>query len=306
MSRSNKRNSSIGDDQPKFTTPHMLRSRRSESRSRLVRMTNAQPSFRRKSEFTSGKLTVIILAALVVFLMVFMVWMLLHKNAQVVRVDNEDFAYINNTKTTTEEFNSLLVARLNEETGSSVQINETVVLVPVRVSGKKVNSNVENVITTLCSKLTYKQEAAIIMLNDEEKAVLSTKDEAQAVLDEILEASKTNPEDKVEFADKVEIGSRFADAEEVITKEKAKSLLTATTEQTETYTVQSGDSFGLIADKYNMTQTALQQANPTITDVTKLQIGQSINVVEQVPLLKVKVTTITAAQSGESSGEQSQ
>jgi LysM repeat protein len=269
-------------------------------------MTNAQPSFRRKSEFTSGKLTVIILAIAAIFLMFFMVWMLLHKNAQVVRVDNEDFAYINNTKTTTEEFNSLLVARLNEETGSSVQINETVVLVPVRVSSKKVNSNVENVITTLCSKLTYKQEAATIMLNDEEKAVLSTNDEAQAVLDEILEASKTNPEDKVEFADKVEIGSRFADADEVITKEKAKSLLTATTEQTETYTVQSGDSFGLIADKYNMTQSALQQANPTITDVTKLQIGQSVNVVEQVPLLKVKVTTITAAQGGDSSQEQNQ
>jgi LysM repeat protein len=263
-------------------------------------MTNAQPSFRRKSEFTSGKLTVIILAAIVVFLMVFMVWMLLHKNAQVIRVNDVDYAWIDNTKVTTEEFNSLLVAKLKEKTQNNVELNESVVLVPVRVSGKKVSKNYDNVVENLTSTLTYKQEAAIITLNGEEKAVLSTKEEAQAVLDEILEASKTTPEDTVEWVDDVQVGTRFADGDEVITKEKAKEILTTKSQQTEKYTVQSGDTFGVIADKYNMTQSALQEANPTITNIASLQIGQEINVVEQVPLLKVKVTTITAAQSGDS------
>ncbi len=294
MSRSSKRrNVSLNDEQPKFTTPHMLTSKRTQSKLRLNRM-SAGGGRRRRREFNSGQLTVFILAAVLIFLVVFMSWMLFHKNAQSVKIDNEQFAYIKDVNTTTEEFNQLILAKLKEKTGNNVQINETVTLVPVHVSRKKVDSNTESVITSLCAKLTYKQEAAAITVNGEEKAVLATKDEAQSLLDQILAIYR--PQDdkdvvEVAFVDDVKVESKYVEEDEVMTTVKASDILRSTTKEAKTYTVQSGDSFSGIADMAGMTEAELLAANPTITKDTmhKLKIGQEINITVPVPVLSAKV-----------------
>lgn len=285
-----RRSSASNDDQPKFTTPRMLSSKRSESKIRLRRMRYGS---KRRREFNSGKFTAFILALTVVLLFSLMLWLLLHKNAQAVIVNSEQVAYIKDINTTTEEFNSLLTAKLKERTGNNVLINETVSLDPVHVSRKKVDSNTENVITNLCNTLTYKQEAAIITVNGEEKAVLATKQEAESLLDQILELYKNGQSDVVDvsFADKVEVGSRFVDAEEVMTTVKASDVLRASTKQAQVYTVKSGDSFSGIAANADMSADELLAANPAITRETmgRLQIGQEINITVSVPVLSVRV-----------------
>lgn len=292
MSRaSNKRNGVSYDEQPKFTTPHMLRSKRSESRIRLNRLNSGG---RRRREFNSGQFTVIILAIVLVFLLSFMVWMLLHKNAQSVRIDNEQFAYIKDVNTSTEEFNRLILAKLKEKTGNNVQLKQTVTLVPVHINSKKVDSNTESVITNLCNELTYKQEAAVITVNGEEKAVLANKKEADSLLEQILAIYKPGDEKdvvEVAFVDDVKVESAFVEESQVMTTVKASDILRSYSKEAKTYTVKSGDSFSGIADKAEMTEDELLAANPEITKETmhKLKIGQEINITVPVPVLSAKV-----------------
>ena len=278
-------------DQPRFTTPHMLNSRRSENRQRLNRLSYRKS---RRPEISSGKVIAGILIAIVIFLLIFMVWSLLHKNAQSVRIDNEQVAYIKDVKTTTEEFNNLLLAKLKERTGNNVQINETVTLVPVHVSSSKIDSNTESVITQVCSMLTYKQEAAAITVNGEQKAVLANSEEAQSLLDQILAIYQPEGEDnivEVSFVDDVQVESVFVDEGEVMTTVKASDILRANTTQAQTYTVQEGDSFSGIAAKSEMTEAELLAANPSITPETmhQIKIGQELNITVPVPVLSVKV-----------------
>ena len=278
-------------EQPRFTTPHMLNSRRNESRQRLNRLSYRKS---RRPEISSGRVIAAILAVIVIFLLIFMVWSLLHKNAQSVRIDNEQVAYIKDVKTTTEEFNNLLLAKLKEKTGNNVQINETVTLVPVHVSSSKVDNNTENVITEVCSMLTYKQEAAAITVNGEQKAVLANSEEAQSLLDQILAIYQPDDEDdivEVSFVDDVKVESVYVDEVEVMSTVKASDILRANTKQAQTYTVQEGDSFSGIAAKCDMTEAELLAANPSITADTmhQIKIGQELNITVPVPVLSVKV-----------------
>jgi LysM repeat protein len=257
-------------------------------------MTTSGRRPRRKREFNSGIFTIAILGVVLIFLFSFMGWMLLHKNAQAVTVDDERVAYIKDVKMTTEDFNNLILAKLKEKTGNNVQLKETVTLVPAHVSNKKINKNTESVLTNLCNTLTYKQEAAAITVNGEEKAILATEEEAQSLLDQILAIYKTEDDPEiveVSFVDDVQVVSEFVEQSEVMTTVKASDILRSYTTEPKVYTVKSGDSFSGIAAQADMTDDELLAANPSITKETmhKLQIGQEININVPVPVLSVKV-----------------
>lgn len=290
MSRNTYRGVKLNDE-PRFTTPHMVRSKRSENKSRLNRMTTGR---KRPKEFNSGKFTVVLLALAVVLLVCFAGWGLFRKNAQAIKVNNETVDYIKDVKLSTEEFNQLITAKLKEKTGNNIQLKDTVTLVPVHVNKKGIDSNTENVITKIISTLAYRQEAASITVNGEEKALLSNKEEAEKLLKEILDTQKPkdDPEVKdVQFVEDVQVVSRFADLDEVMTSVKALDILRSVSTQAKTYTVQSGDSFSGIASRYNMTEAELLKANPTITKETmhKLKIGQELNITVPVPVLSAKL-----------------
>lgn len=279
------------DDEPRFTTPHMIKSQRSQSKNRLNQMTKKR---KRRREFNSGKFTVVLLALVVVLLVIFAGWGLFRKNAQAIKINNETVDYIKDVKISTEEFNQLVVAKLNEKTGNNVQLKDTVTLVPVHVNKKGISTNTESVITSILGKLTYKQEAASITVNGEEKALLATKEEAEKLLNEILDIykPKDDPEVKdVKFVEDVQVVSRFADLDEVMTSVKASDILRSASTQSKTYTVQSGDSFSGIASKFDMTEAELLKANPTITKDTmhKLKIDQELNITVPVPVLSAKL-----------------
>lgn len=301
MSKSgSKKNNTKFEYEPKITTPHILNSKRKESRVRLNRM---KAKRRRGREFNSGKLVSVLLAAALIFFLVLMVWLALHKNAQAVKIDNEQFAYIKDMNTSTEEFNKLVLAKLKEKTGNNVQLKQTVTLVPVHVSRKKVDANTENVLTKLCDKLTYKQEAAVITVNGEEKAVLSSEDEANSLLKQIVEIYE--PEDKASvkesgFVDDVKVQSKFVDDDEVMTTVKASDVLRSTTTEKKKYTVVSGDTFGYIAQKAQMTEEELLKENPSFTKdtISKLKIGQELNITVPVPVVSVRVVREVKETSG--------
>lgn len=60
------------------------------------------------------------------------------------------------------------------------------------------------------------------------------------------------------------------------------------------YTVKSGDTFGEIANSHGLTLAELKKANPQISDVTKIALGQKI----YIPGLKKNNNTLAAANTG--------
>ncbi len=67
---------------------------------------------------------------------------------------------------------------------------------------------------------------------------------------------------------------------------------TAPTTQTTTYTIQRGDTLSTIARQYNTTITRLLELNPTITDVKRIYVGQTLTV----PTTNTTNTTNTTSQ----------
>ena len=61
------------------------------------------------------------------------------------------------------------------------------------------------------------------------------------------------------------------------TTTRGTTTRTATAEEPEFYTVERGDTFGTIADRFGTTVERLQELNPGV-DTTSLRIGQRIRV----------------------------
>lgn len=69
----------------------------------------------------------------------------------------------------------------------------------------------------------------------------------------------------------------------------------APTQTTVTYTIQSGDTLSTIAKKFNTTVTRLLELNPTITDVSRIYVGQVIKVTATNPTTNPTPTPLTSA-----------
>ncbi len=216
----------------------------------------------------------------------------LYFNSQAVIVNGKQVAVINGTSITQQQFNDLLAAKLKERAGNNIQINETVELKKIHTAKRNISINTDVVIADVCNQLTYKGEGAVIKINGEEAIVLASKAEAENVLNQVLDSYKPEGSTVIEvsFLDEITVDSKYVDEEEISTPETAYKLLTATTRENTTYTVQAGDAFSSIAQKNNMTEDELLALNPDITkeNMTRLQIGQVLNVVADIPVYPVK------------------
>lgn len=216
----------------------------------------------------------------------------LYYNSQAIFVNDKQIAVISGTAITEQQFNDLLLAKLRERAGNNIQINETVELKKRHSVKKEISTNTDVVIANVCNQLTYKGESAAITVNGEVLTVLASKEEAEGVLEASLD--KYRPEGsnvkEVSFIDEVKVEAKFVDEEEISTPETAVKLLTATTREQTTYSVQAGDAFSSIAERNNMTIDELLELNPDITKetMTRLKIGQVLNVMADIPVYPVK------------------
>lgn len=216
----------------------------------------------------------------------------LYYNSQAVYVNNKHIATINGTAISQGQFNDLLVAKLRERAGNNIQINETVELKKTHTPKKNIAINTDVVIANVCNRLTYKGEGGVIKINGEEAVVLASKTEAENVIKAALEKYMPEGSNVIEadFIDEVVAESKFVDEDELSTPEAAVKLLTATKRKQTTYTVQAGDAFSSIAERNKMTVDELLKLNPSITKdtMTRLKIGQMLNVMADIPVYPVK------------------
>ncbi len=211
-------------------------------------------------------------------------------NAVAVYVDNEIIGYIKDTNTSEEELTKLVVAKLKQDVGSNIELNETISL---KKSGGlfKKKEDAEQVISKVCQTVSYNQEATKILVDDKDFCIVSNIESAREALKIVLENYKC-PEGTAqpEFAVRISTANTFVDKNSVNTPEEAAKLLSATHQVTKDYTVVSGDTFGSIASKFGMTESQLLSANPSITESTKtnIQAGQTLKVVSTETVLPIR------------------
>lgn len=218
------------------------------------------------------------------------------KNALAVMVNDEVIGYIKDTKTTEEELNNLVLAKLKQEVGNNIEINDKITL---KASGGmfKKTENSEQVVSKVCQKVSYNQEATTILVEGKEFCTVANIDAAKEALQTVLKEYKVPAGTaQPEFAIQINTGKTFVDNSKVSSVEEAVKLLSATQTVDKTYTVVKGDTFASIANKAGVTESELLAENPAITDKTSLQVGQQLKIKATEPILPIRTFKWTTEQ----------
>ncbi len=228
----------------------------------------------------SGIILIIIIALISIF----------SKNGYNVTVGEQSIGVIKKTNIEADDIKNTVVAGLEQQTGSKIQLNEEIGLKPVRASEKDMVTT-DYIISQVKKTVTYKVEAAVITVDGTEAAILSNTTEAQNLLDEIK--NEYVPEDKkdkmeVGFVEDVQIVSKYVDSKEIISADVAREKFQQTTKVPKTYTVQAGDSVSKIASTASMTLDELYAQNPGLTNV--IRQGDVLNILVDKPFISVKTT----------------
>lgn len=241
---------------------------------------------RRSIKLKNRRLDVLVIFIFVIILLA--LFSIFSKNAYDITVDGESVGVIKKTNIEVSDINNTVIAGIEQQLGSKIQINEEIGMKAVRVS-KKDMVTIDYVISKIKENVTYKVEAAVITVDGIEAAVLSNTAEADKLLNEIK--SEYIPEDKKDkmeasFVEDVQVVSKYVNSDDIITADVAKSKFQQTTKVSKTYTVQSGDTLSKIADAAVMTMDEFYAENPGIT--TTLKLGQVVNILVDKPALSVK------------------
>lgn len=230
-----------------------------------------------------------IIAILGAVILIFAIWGFTNKNAQEIIIDGKSIGIIKGKEITAEELTKTSIAKLQEDLGTDVKVNEEITLKPVHASKDKIIS-IEYALTKIMDQYTFQVEATAIYVDGKEIAVVKNEEEAKAILSSII--SKYTKEGVTQtseptFLQNVELKGKFISEDDIMKNEQAMSLLNVNSDQGKKYTIKSGDTLYEIAINSNMTLKELLKANPDLTEDSMLKIGQEINIIVPEPLLSV-------------------
>jgi LysM repeat protein len=194
---------------------------------------------------------------------------------------------------TAETITDTLETQLAGIVGSEVKINEEINTKRIHIgkSRKKDVCTLEHLIPQMRNKVTYKVNAATIMIDEAKGVVLANEAQANEVLDAIKEPylPAEGVQATVEWVENVTVVSNFVDSDEIISVSDAITVLQSTTTATGTYTVQSNDALYKIALNYDCSVEDLLNLNGGLTIEAGIRVGQVINV----PISKPKISVRT-------------
>lgn len=163
------------------------------------------------------------------------------------------------------------------------------------ITSKKVRAGKKDMITPNYLA-TYMRENMDFLLEFQELSIDGKKVgiiESEQVLDELLvrltEKYIGKTDQKVEFANQVELKPVFAKEKDLISIDALVDKCTQTTQETIEYEVVPGDSLSAISSKLGITIAKLISANEGMTETTVLKLGSKLKAEVDVPLLDVKV-----------------
>ncbi|MDE6182688.1 MAG: peptidoglycan DD-metalloendopeptidase family protein, partial [Eubacteriales bacterium] len=230
-----------------------------------------------------------IIAILGAIIIIFAIWGFTNKNAQEISIDGKTIGVIKDKEITSEELTKTAIAKLQEELGAEIKVNEEITLKPVHASKDEIVST-EYALSEIVNQYTFQVEATAIYVEGKEIAVVKNEEEAKAVLSSIV--SKYVPEGVTQaseptFLQNVELKEKFVSEDDIMKNEEATNLLNVSSEKGKKYTIKSGDTLYQVAINADMTMEELLKANPGLTEDSMLKIGQELNIVVPEPLLSV-------------------
>lgn len=245
----------------------------------------------RKSINSDINIRPLLLLAAIILVILGIAYLAFSQQALAVMVDGEPVGYIKDINTTEEELNTLILAKLKQDVGNNIEINEKITLQKVNSIFKKVSNNAEGVLANVCNVVSYNQEATKIMVEGKQAVIVSNIDTAKEVLKQVLAnykipAGTSDPE----FATQIKTEPTFVESTDVADTDTAVKLLSQTKQVEKVHTVVQGDTFASIANNAGMTEAELLKVNPSITNETKanLSIGQQLKVIMTVPTLQIR------------------
>lgn len=227
-----------------------------------------------------------------ILVLLMILFLFLRKNGTEVFVGSESVGVLKGSSATAETITDTIETQLAGIVGTEVKLNEEIKTVRIHIgsSRKKDICTLEHLIPKIRNMVTYKVNAAIIMIDGGKGVVLANEEQANNVLDATKKPylPAEGVDATVEWMENVTVTTDFVDSEEVLSESDATSVLQATTTVTGTYTVQSGDALYKIAKNYDCSVEDLLKLNEGLTIEAGIRLGQVLNVPIHKPKLSVK------------------
>lgn len=225
------------------------------------------------------------------------IWAFTHKNAQEVYVDSTKVGILSDMGVTETELFDIAINKLEAEKGTSINVNEELLLKPVHASKSEVVST-DYVLTKICDNLTYKLEATVISVNGNDVAIVPSQAEAETALEKVKNSYSKEGANILEkrFVEDIEVKQKYVNSDEISTTDNAFKTLTSNVNEEKIYEIKEKDSLWSISIENDITVDEILKANPGLTENSILQIGQKINLI--VPASLVSVETVERATYG--------
>lgn len=295
LSNSNRKDSSIKDNKDTIKNfennsniidfPDKSKETKSNN---VINFSDSNANLNTKTNYTlPPKPTIITILGIIIFGFVF--WGFTNKNAQEVFINGKSIGIIQDKNVTAEELQNTSIAKLKENLGTDIKVNEEITLKPVHATKQELVST-DYILSKIPDNYTFQLEASAILVNGKEMAVVKNEEEAKKILAQLT--SKYIPKDvklasNPTFVENVELKSKYVSEDDILTNETAIGLLDVNTLESKKHTVKSGDTLYQIAINSDMSLKELLKLNPELTEESMLKIGQEINIVAAVPLLSV-------------------
>ena len=214
--------------------------------------------------------------------------LIVRKNAREVYVGETKVGVIKQNKKVTEvSLRDLAVNKIENDIGMNIRINEAISFKDARSPRKSLYTD-ESVISAIASALTYKVEAAVILVGGEPLAALKSMAEADEISERILDSYAAEGSNIIskEFVEDVKITLEFIEPAELTDYDRAYRALTASTGAQQVYIVREGDSLWQISLNTGMTLDELYELNPGLKP--DIFAGQRIQIVAKNPILSVR------------------
>ncbi|MDD2554016.1 MAG: peptidoglycan DD-metalloendopeptidase family protein [Desulfotomaculaceae bacterium] len=183
-----------------------------------------------------------------------------------------------------------LVDYKTAEAGSMVNYTEEISYKSIWVRNKTEGIlDVEELKTQISSALTFKMQAAAILVNGEQKILLKSRQEAETLLGWLESVYHVEPADRVALRENVEIVDIIDDIGGTMSFDAAKKMALLGSNKVVQYTVKDGDNLWDISRAVNIDQDQLISANPGLNP-ENLRAGQMLYLNQEAPLITVIAT----------------
>lgn len=137
--------------------------------------------------------------------------------------------------------------------------------------------------------LTFKAEAASILVDGSVRLTLKNREEAQKLLEWVRSVYPAQSGEQLAFKEQVEVTDRLAETGEIVDFDQAKNLVLLGTDKIQKYKVKDGDTLWDITASAGVSMDRLQSANPGL-DMDNISIDQELVLSKSAPLLTVVAT----------------